>query len=187
MHFRIAFSGCSATGKSTLAKAFAEALNLPMNPIGARSVAAELGFGSPYEVDKAGQRAHFQQLLLFKKLQWEAAQEEFITDRTPLDNLTYSALHDVHSVTATQWASTELGMKRYTHVFFCPMSAVFNPGDDEARVKERTYHELYEVLLRGLLHQAEERGTRVVTVWESDSNRRIACVRRALDGASGST
>jgi hypothetical protein len=180
MHFRIAFSGCSATGKSTLAGHFAEALNLPINPVGARSVAAELGFSSPYDVDKAGQRAHFQQLLLMKKLQWEASHESFITDRTPLDNLTYTALHDVHSITESQLAATRLGMKRYTHVFFCPMSAVFNPGDDAARVKERTYHELYEVMLRGLLAQVAH----VIYVWESDSNRRIALVRRVLD-ASG--
>lgn len=182
MYFRIALSGASGTGKTTLIKYFARALAVPINPIGARSVAAELGFGSPYEVDKAGQRAHFQQLLLFKKLQWEASTESFITDRTPCDNVTYTTLHDVHSVTASQLESAALGMKRYTHVFFCPMSAVFNPGDDEARVKERTYHELYEVMLRGLLQKTE---TRVITVWENDLNARIACLRRALDDVEG--
>jgi len=182
-NFRIAFSGASGTGKTTLINHFSKALNLPINPVGARSVAAELGFASPYDVDKAGQRAHFQQLLLMKKLQWEASTDAFITDRTSLDNITYAALHDVHSVTASQLSAARLGMKRYTHVFFCPMSAVFNPGDDAARVKDRTYHELYEVLLRGLLQQIDGQRNQHI-VYESDSNRRIALVRRVLD-ASG--
>jgi hypothetical protein len=178
---RIALSGASATGKSTLAKFISEHYDLPINPIGARSVAAELGFASPYDVDKAGQRAHFQQLLLFKKLQWESSTEAFVTDRTPLDNLTYTALHDVHSVSSDQLASARLGMNRYTHVFFCPMSAVFNPGDDEARVKDRTYHELYEVMFFGLLKESVRA---IHFVYEKDSACRIAFVQRVLDAGS---
>ena len=181
MHFRIAFAGASGTGKTTLVTHFSNALNLPINPVGARFVAAELGFSSPYDVDKAGQRAHFQQLLLFKKLQWEATQENFITDRTPFDNLTYTALHDVHSIDENQLSSSLLGLKRYTHVFLCPIMAVFNPGDDAARVKDRTYHVLYESMLRGLFWQLENKPH---VMYESDSNRRIALVRRVLD-ASG--
>jgi len=181
MDFRIAFAGASGTGKTTLLKHFSEALNLPINPIGSRSVAAELGFASPYDVDKAGQRAHFQQLLLMKKLRWEAATDAFVTDRTPFDNLTYAAFHDVHSIDENQLSSSLLGMKRYTHVFLCPIGAVFNPGDDAARLKDRMYHILYESMLRGLLGQLENKPH---VVCESDSNRRIALVRRVLD-ASG--
>jgi hypothetical protein len=76
---------------------------------------------------------------------------------------------------------TEIAMRQYTHVFFCPMSAVFNPGDDNARVKDRTYHELYELMLPELHERALDHGTRLIRVWEKDSNARIERVRKALD------
>ncbi len=50
---RIAFAGASGTGKSTLAVTLAQHLQLPINPVGSRSVAASLGFLNPYDVDRA--------------------------------------------------------------------------------------------------------------------------------------
>jgi hypothetical protein len=51
---RIAFCGASGTGKTTLAKALGEFFELERNPVGARSVAREMGFDNPYDVDRAG-------------------------------------------------------------------------------------------------------------------------------------
>lgn len=59
MTHRIAFTGASGTGKSTLATWVADKLALPLNPVGARSVAKQLGFVNeagdpdPYQVDRA--------------------------------------------------------------------------------------------------------------------------------------
>ncbi|CAB4203451.1 Fer4_NifH domain containing protein [uncultured Caudovirales phage] len=53
MNRRIAFAGASGTGKSTLAVALSQHLQLPVNPVGSRSVAASLGFLNPYDVDRA--------------------------------------------------------------------------------------------------------------------------------------
>lgn len=57
---RVAFTGASGTGKSTLAQWLARELNLPTNPVDARSVAKDMGFVDPmsgeprpYLVDKA--------------------------------------------------------------------------------------------------------------------------------------
>lgn len=50
---RIAFVGASGTGKTTVARALAARLDIPMNPVGSRSVAQEMGFESPYDVDNA--------------------------------------------------------------------------------------------------------------------------------------
>lgn len=57
---RIAFTGASGTGKSTLAQWLSRELSLPMNPVGARSVAKDMGFVDfasgeprPYLVDRA--------------------------------------------------------------------------------------------------------------------------------------
>ncbi len=50
---RIAFAGASGTGKTTLAKWLAARQGLELCPVGSRSIAAEFGFATPYDVDKA--------------------------------------------------------------------------------------------------------------------------------------
>jgi hypothetical protein len=56
---KIAFAGCSGTGKTTLAAYLAAEFNLQTNPHGSRSMAKEMGFvgpdgeGRPYDVDRA--------------------------------------------------------------------------------------------------------------------------------------
>lgn len=50
---RIAFTGSSGTGKSTLSEHIAQVLGVPINPVGSRSTAKELGFENPYDVDRA--------------------------------------------------------------------------------------------------------------------------------------
>jgi predicted ATPase len=152
MRLRIAFAGSSGTGKTTLVKHVAEVYGVPMNPVGSREVATAMGFSSPYDVDKAGRRAEFQARLLAEKVAWESEHEDFVTDRTVCDNLTYLALHDVHAVTSEAIAMVRQGLARYTHVFFCPMASFFHPGDDPARVKSRAYHEVFESCLSGLIN-----------------------------------
>lgn len=55
----IAMIGVSGTGKSTLARFISEQYGYPINPVGSRSVAKEMGFvgpdgeGRPYDVDRA--------------------------------------------------------------------------------------------------------------------------------------
>jgi hypothetical protein len=55
---RAAFCGASGTGKTTLAKMVMEEFGLELTPIGSRSVAKELGFKSPYDVDKASRESY---------------------------------------------------------------------------------------------------------------------------------
>ena len=50
---KVAFCGASGTGKTTLARYVSELLSIPVTPVGSRSVALELGFTSPYDVDRA--------------------------------------------------------------------------------------------------------------------------------------
>lgn len=63
---KIAFIGCSGTGKTTLAQYVAEHYQIPLNPMGARRVAEDLGFidergkPNPYLVDKANARVYRQ-------------------------------------------------------------------------------------------------------------------------------
>lgn len=149
---RLAFTGASGTGKSTLAEAMAAKLGLPICPVGSRSVSKEMGFESPYDVDDAGKRAEFQQLLFAKKIAWERNQATgFVTDRTHLDNLAYTFMHSASTAESMRDAVI-CAMSVYTHVVLCKMSAFHNTGDDAARVHDVDYHRDYEDYLIGLLN-----------------------------------
>lgn len=166
---RIGFAGASGTGKSTLAAIVSDKFGLPVNPVGSRSVAKAMGFASPYDVDAAGKRAEFQKRLMSEKIAWEAAHDRFVADRTTIDNLAYTAFHDVHAIDRETIDAAALGLRRYTHVIYCPVSAFCSVGDDPARVKDAAYHELYDALLFGLLEKYEVRG-----IW-------MTCCFRDLD------
>jgi hypothetical protein len=150
---RLAFAGASGTGKSTLATYTADLLGLPQNPVGSRSVAAAMGFASPYDVDRAGKRAEFQQRLLAEKTAWERHHDAFVTDRTTLDVLAYFALHSVRSIDSAVVDLASGGAQRYTHVVYCPARVFLHTGDDPARVSELSYHHLYDDFLDGLLRR----------------------------------
>ena len=151
-NLRVAFTGSSATGKTTLAAFVAELLGVPLNPVGSRSVAASMGLSSPYEADRLGLRAEFQRRMLAEKVAWEAEHESFVTDRTTVDQLAYFTLHDPTAIDDAYLRDTRGGMGRYTHVFQCPVHAFCEPGGDPARRQEFVYHRVYEATLNGL-HQ----------------------------------
>jgi predicted ATPase len=148
---RIAFAGASGTGKTTLTNILASALAIPVCPVGSRTVAAAMGFSSPYDVDTAGVRGEFQQRLLTEKAEWEAAHDSFITDRTHLDNLVYCALHSVYDVNDKYVDRVFARTCRYTDIIVTRMGDFQCVGDDPARVADRAYHQMYEHLLRGLV------------------------------------
>ena len=151
---RVAFSGSSGTGKTTLASAVTTAFHLELNPVGARSVAKEMGFDSPYDVDAAGRRAEFQRRLVSSKIAWEGERKKYVTDRTPFDHLVYTMMHDVRAIDPCILEQAIAHSRQYTHVIFCPMGAHFQPGSDAARVTDnRTYHDLFETALRGFLYR----------------------------------
>jgi predicted ATPase len=148
---RVAFAGASGTGKTTLAEFVAKTCGIPLNPVGSRSVAKNMGYDSPYDVDAAGKRGIFQHRLLVEKVAWERAHESFVTDRTVADNLVYTALHDVKCIDEEYLETVRTHFSHYTHVFFCKMSSFFHLGSDPIRVKERAYHEVFEKCLMGVL------------------------------------
>ncbi len=151
MTYRIALTGASGTGKTTLSNYLAETLSIPSNPIGSRSVAKTMGFDSPYDVDKAGRRAEFQRRLVTEKRAWEQEHEEFCTDRTTLDNLAYTVFHDVATIDAALLEEIVGGLTRYTHVIYCPVVVFCNPAGDPSRVADMTYHKLFDIMIEALV------------------------------------
>lgn len=166
---RVSFAGASGTGKSTLAEWLAKVLGAEVNPVGSRSVALAMGLtndkgeADPYLADVRGVRPEFQRRLMSEKRAWEDARERFVTDRTTLDNISYTILHDVRAATAEQLRSAVDGLRRYTTVFYLPASAHIKiGGQDPARAgassavamsedDARAYHDVFDALLFALL------------------------------------
>lgn len=144
---RIAISGASGTGKTTLAKAIAAHYGIPINPIGSRDVAVAMGFRNPYDVDAAGKRSEFQRELFHQKRQWELDHEHFVTDRSVYDNLTYTALHAPASVTELEISAYKIAATRYDMTFLLDYRH-FQRLDDGVRIQNKGYHAIYHQLLR---------------------------------------
>jgi predicted ATPase len=146
---RASFAGPSGSGKTTLATWLADELGLMLNPVGSRSIAAEMGLESPYDADRLGVRGVFQETLQARKIAWELAHDSFVTDRTTLDELVYSELHGC-TTPAYEAAALE-HMARYTHVFYCPFEVFCNLGDDPKRNPDMGYQREFDARLRELL------------------------------------
>ena len=161
MKIRIAFTGSSGTGKTVLAKKLAELLGLPFNPVGARSVAQDMGFDTPYQIDQTGRRKEFQQRLTATKVEWETKNESFGTDRSTLDNLAYDTLHSPLASDADGISQAVDQARTYTQVFFCPVASFINVVSDPARISNLAYQDMYEALLLGLHTKYEIRQIRI--------------------------
>lgn len=97
----LGLTGAQRTGKSTLAKAFSMAENVPFLQTGASQVFLDLGYDpkADYPLDI---RMEIQKKILesFDK-QYRAGGGEFVTDRTPIDLMAY-ALADVQRQNTTE-------------------------------------------------------------------------------------
>jgi predicted ATPase len=177
---RIVFVGASGTGKTACLQGANESAKLPVLPSQARALAKEMGFATPYDVDAVGRRGEYQRRLLEEKISTEKGQEIFISDRSVVDVLTYYAMHDPVKMDASLIDRTKEAFARYTHVFLCPMGAVFNPGDDPARVKNRGYHQIFQELCFAWTRKFHSHAgdVRVITLAMSSLEERIAYVRQ---------
>lgn len=182
MSIRVAFAGASGTGKTTLARAVAKHLSVPMCPVGSRETAAAMGFSSPYDVDKAGKREAFQRKLIEDKRAWEAANDAFVTDRTHSDNYAYTLIHDPAAVLRLLEMYERANLV-YTHVFFCPIGSHFDPGDDPQRRAGFDYHSKFESELMLALPASLSPAAKLIVVHPSEREDRIALVLRTLGDA----
>lgn len=186
---RIAFAGASGTGKTKLAEWASKEFDLPFNPVGSRSVAKAMGFDNPYDVDAAGKRGEFQRRLVNDKRTWEDGEEKFIVDRTTVDNLAYTMVHDIYSIDEELLANVRGGLERYTHIVLFPIRSFFTLSGDPTRVGggtygnvgDRTYHVLFEVLVTSLLKEYCPPTTKLLTMNASGIDARQGWMRQLLE------
>lgn len=86
---RIGICGAESTGKTTLAKALADKLELPLITEQARGVAKRLGIDDLNKDYPKGLWDRFQWECLKTQMAIEQGHESFVSDRTVLDNLAY--------------------------------------------------------------------------------------------------
>lgn len=149
---KVAFTGPSGTGKSTTMSALLEKAkefaDFKVCPIGSREVSKEMGFESPYDVDAFGKRSQFQHKLFELKREWEDKTSNFITDRTHLDNLVYSIMHDCVGTVTTKFIDEIFeACQKYDLIVVFPQNVFLDTSDDSQRVHNIEYHKTYQKLL----------------------------------------
>jgi len=154
---RIGICGSQSTGKSTLAKALAQALELPLIREQARVVAHGMGIHSEEMLRRANPelQVEFQKRCLQQQQKAEAKYPEgFVSDRTVVDNAAYwlvwnhahAPLHDRY----IYLADCQHHAKSYDLIVYCPPLGA-DPEDDGFRITSRLYQQEIDLLIRTLL------------------------------------
>lgn len=133
---KIGITGSQGTGKTTLATALADQLNLPLIREQARSVAREMGIKSVKQLKgQVELGARFQWTCLNRQIEAEQTNVGFVSDRTTIDNAVYWLKY--HS---SYWPSEESNYyykkafenaKNYDLVIYVPRE--IDPEDDGFR------------------------------------------------------
>jgi hypothetical protein len=107
-------------------------------------------------------RPIFQRKLAEDKIAWESQAEAFITDRTPLDDCAYAIMHCREVVTEEFLQRAYDHTASYDLVVMCPQDVFSATAGDPARMADRQYHMLYEVVLAGLIVRSNVRQVHAV-------------------------
>lgn len=186
---RIAFSGCSGTGKTTLAKWAAEEFGLPFCTVLSRDVVKEMGYATAYDLPSIEHRIEFQRTMFERKRAWEREHYDtgFVTERSQLDEFVYGVMH-CHDAYTMEWIHEVLEAQlHYSHVYILPKAFHQVLAGDPARKGDPAYHEIYEGVLRGFTENV--RGLAPETVYATmpykDLERRKETIRRDIEEYTG--
>jgi len=177
---KIAFTGTSSTGKTTLA------VRLIKNPeftskvpefvaVDARALLDELGFRSMDKMTR-GQSREFQQLYFRRKIEIESGRESFLTDRSFVDIAAYWVCRDTFDLSEAEQRllldPCRHATKKYDIHFYFPSGLIVFEHDGY-RSDDIEFHMRID---RCILRYLVEWQIPYVTIVESDINKRIETV-----------
>ncbi len=173
---RIAIVGSFSTGKTTLAEAVAEPLQLPLLPEVAREVAA-MGF----KLDKDA-TPETETLIFLRQFRNEMTHPDFVSDRSLIDVMAYAGWVLDNQPRRKEFALWEECLRiaehrlrsQYTHVFYLPiefgivpdglrpMDPAFQSEIDERMLRVLSKHDVAYAELRGTVEERVEALTKLV-------------------------
>ncbi len=118
---KIAFTGASSTGKTTLAKAMEEKIPLKYINVDSRKIIDELKHSN---IDNLNEQEflEFQKIWLNEKLINEKSIENFITDRTYIDAIAYMRNRNITDIEL--FNSYLKKMEVYDFIFYLPIGRI---------------------------------------------------------------
>jgi len=151
MSSRIGIVGCAGTGKSSLARQVAQAMELPL--LESKRITQDIlerdgyDYGSGIQVERFLANTGRQNEILRRTLEQEQS-EDFVTDRTLIDLAAYvvSEMHDSDTkVVADIFNTCQERASRYTHLFLCPWR-----NERASENKKRTLNPWYQLLIHAV-------------------------------------
>jgi nicotinamide riboside kinase len=146
MNVRIAIIGSQSCGKTTLGRELSKKLDLPMISELARR----------WNIEKVSQTEliDIQKELLNLQIEEESKYEQFISDRSTIDNMSYW-LHNVANIVSyddnRQYKMKAIeNVKTYSHIFL--LVPEFYPKDDGFRNTDIIYQMRIDAIIQAILH-----------------------------------
>jgi len=158
MNYRIGIAGCAGTGKSSLARAVAESLEIPL--LESKEITRDIlerdgyDYASGKQVERFLANTGHQNEILRRTIEQHDV-DEFVTDRTLVDLAAYVVceMHDKDTDTLGDILETcRKNVEIYTHIFLCPWEDKV-ADENQRRTLNPWYQFLIHTIEKGILDE----------------------------------